>query len=72
MKIICTLTALAFASFAFCSSAIAVDGLIELKSPYNVNATMNRLEEIVKQRDLKVFARIDHAAGAAKISVNQT
>lgn len=28
---------------------------------------MNRLEEVVKQRGLTVFARIDHAAGAAKV-----
>jgi uncharacterized protein (DUF302 family) len=28
---------------------------------------MNKLEDIVKQRGLTVFARIDHAAGAAKI-----
>lgn len=65
MKVICTFVALA--GFAFCSLAIAADGLVELKSPYSVHDTMNRLEEIVKQRDLKVFARIDHAAGAAKV-----
>ena len=28
---------------------------------------MDRLEKVVKERGLKVFARIDHAAGAAKI-----
>jgi uncharacterized protein (DUF302 family) len=28
---------------------------------------MNRLEEIVKQKGMNVFVRIDHAAGAAKI-----
>ena len=28
---------------------------------------MNRFEELAKQRGLNVFARIDHAAGAAKI-----
>jgi uncharacterized protein (DUF302 family) len=27
----------------------------------------NRLEQIIKQRGLNVFARIDHAAGAAKV-----
>ena len=64
MKIICTFVALA--GFALCSLATAADGLVELKSPYNVHDTMNRLEEIVKQRNLNVFARIDHAAGAAK------
>ena len=28
---------------------------------------MDRLEELVKQRGLDVFARIDHAAGATKV-----
>ncbi len=65
MKVICTLVVLA--GFVFCSPAAAADGFVELKSPNSVNSTMNRLEEVVKQRDLKVFARINHAAGAAKI-----
>ena len=47
--------------------AAASDGLIAIKSPHGAKDTMNRLEEIVKQRGLNVFARIDHAAGAAKI-----
>ena len=49
------------------SLASAAEGLIVLKSPYSAKDTMNRFEEIVKQRDLNVFARIDHTAGAAKI-----
>jgi uncharacterized protein (DUF302 family) len=49
------------------SSAYAADGLIALKSTYNARDTMNRLETVVKEKGLNVFARIDHAAGAAKI-----
>jgi uncharacterized protein involved in tellurium resistance len=48
--------------------ASAADGLIAIKSPHSAAVTMNRLEDVVKQRGLTVFARIDHAAGAAKIS----
>ncbi len=51
----------------FSTLASAVDGLIAVKSPHGAKETMNRLEEIVKQRGLNVFARIDHAAGAAKV-----
>jgi len=51
-------------------SAFAADGLISLKSPYSAKDTMNRLEETAKQRGLIVFARIDHAAGAAKIGIS--
>lgn len=47
--------------------ASAADGLIAVKSPHSAQVTMNRLEAIVKERGLTVFARIDHAAGAAKV-----
>jgi uncharacterized protein (DUF302 family) len=47
--------------------AHAADGLIALKSPLGAKATMDKLEQLVRQRGLNVFARIDHAAGAAKI-----
>ena len=49
------------------AAAAAVEGLIMLKSPHSVAVTMDRLEDAVKKRELKVFARIDHAAGAASI-----
>jgi uncharacterized protein (DUF302 family) len=52
---------------ALCALASAADGLIELKSPRGARDTMARLEELVKQRGLTVFARIDHAGGAARI-----
>jgi uncharacterized protein (DUF302 family) len=41
--------------------------LVAVKSPYSAKETLSRLEDLVKQRGLNVFARIDHAAGAAKI-----
>ena len=52
---------------SFGTLASAADGLVELKSPRSAKDTMAKLEELVKQRGLNVFARIDHAAGAAKI-----
>jgi uncharacterized protein (DUF302 family) len=48
-------------------AATAADGLISIKSPHNAKDTMSRLEDVVKTRGLNVFARVDHAAGAAKI-----
>lgn len=47
--------------------ASAAEGLIAVKSPYEVRETLDRLEATAKQRGLKVFARIDHAAGAASV-----
>src|SRR3546814_4626779 len=49
------------------ASALAVDGLIAVKSPFSPKETMNRFEKNVEARGLKVFARVDHAAGAATI-----
>jgi uncharacterized protein (DUF302 family) len=59
--------ALTLALLATPTLVCAADGLVAVKSPYSAKDTMNRLEEIVKQRGLDVFARIDHAAGAAKV-----
>lgn len=49
------------------SYAQAADGLVVVKSPFGAKATMDKFEAIVKDKGLNVFARIDHAAGAAKI-----
>jgi uncharacterized protein (DUF302 family) len=57
-----------FLALAFLSlPAFAADGLVALKSAHGAKETMDRLESAVKQRGLNVFARLDHAAGAAKI-----
>lgn len=45
----------------------AADGLVTVQSPLAPRAAMDKLEAVVKERGLTVFARIDHAAGAAKI-----
>jgi len=44
---------------------MAADGLTTLRSSYGPKDTMTRLEAEVKARGMTVFARIDHAAGAA-------
>ena len=43
---------------------MADDGLITIASHYDVKTTLDRLEAAVKAKGLRVFARIDHAAGA--------
>ena len=48
-------------------TALAADGLIEVKSTLGPKEAMDKLEAAVKARNLNVFARIDHAAGAAKV-----
>ena len=67
MKRFAVLTMLAWFCIAATTAAVAADGLVTLQSPYPAKDTMNRLEDAAKQRGLNVFARIDHAAGAARI-----
>src|SRR5213596_3081522 len=62
-----------FRSFVFAlllaasSPVLAVDGLITVKSGYGPKETMDRLEASLKEKGMTIFARVDHAAGAAKI-----
>lgn len=65
MKLHHRLAALTLSLFALTASA--ADGLIAIKSTRSAKDTMTRLEEVVKAKGLNVFARIDHAAGAAKV-----
>ena len=46
---------------------MAVVGLTRRPSSHGPRETMNRLEAAVKARGMTVFARIDHAAGAAEV-----
>ena len=46
-----------------------VEGLITLRSAHNPQETMTRLEAEAKARGLAVFARVDHAAGAAAVGL---
>lgn len=57
-------TVLVVTTLLIATQAGAADGLVSIKSPHSASETMNRLEEIVKQRGLNVFARINQAAGA--------
>ncbi|RFP85936.1 DUF302 domain-containing protein [Rhodobacteraceae bacterium 63075] len=50
---------------AFASS----DDIIKLRSTSDVATTMDRLEEAVSGAGANVFARVDHAAGAASVDM---
>lgn len=50
--------------------AMAADGLTTLRSSHGPKDTMNRLEAEVKAKGMTVFARIDHAAGAAEVGLS--
>lgn len=59
---------LLFSLLVFASTmGFAADGLVAVKSGASVKETMDRFEANAKQKGLFVFARVDHAAGAAKV-----
>lgn len=59
----------AAAAVFFCCSlaANAAEGLVAVKSAHSAADTGTRLVAGIQKRGLKLFARIDHAAGAATI-----
>jgi uncharacterized protein (DUF302 family) len=50
--------------------AMAADGLTSLPSSYGPKDTTDRLEAEIKARGMTIFARIDHAAGAAEVGLS--
>lgn len=48
--------------------AQAATSLVSVQSAQPAGATMDKLEALAQARGLKIFARIDHAAGARSIS----
>ncbi len=49
---------------------MAADGLTTIPSSYGPKETMDRLEAEIKAKGMTVFARIDHAAGAAQAALS--
>jgi uncharacterized protein (DUF302 family) len=41
-------------------------GIVDLPSPYSVPETVARLESILKERGVNIFARVDHSGEAEK------
>lgn len=58
---------LVFSLLSMPFAAVADNGLITMKSPYSVTETLDRFERAVKSKGMTVFARIDHAKGAASV-----
>src|SRR6478752_6481717 len=46
-----------------------VEGLTNVPSRFGPKETMDRLETEIRTKGLEVFARIDHAAGAAEVGL---
>ena len=51
------------------SLAHADNGLINVKSAFSVKKTADRLEKVLKEKGMTVFARINHSEGAKKVDI---
>jgi uncharacterized protein (DUF302 family) len=63
--VVAGLVAMAFAALLCGGLAMAAIGLTTVPSDFGPKETMDRLEAEIKAVGMSVFARIDHAAGAA-------
>jgi uncharacterized protein (DUF302 family) len=45
------------------------NGLLQVASPYTVDETVKRLESVLAQRGVQVFALIDHSGEAEKVGM---
>lgn len=68
---------LALAAFALVLLAVSPvraaepgSGLIVKESPHSAAETLDRLTRVLEAKGITVFARIDHAAGAAKVGAD--
>jgi len=58
--------ALGTGAIAASNVASAQDGVIALKSPHSVAETLDKLSAVLESKGMNIFARINHAEGAAK------
>ena len=47
----------------------SVEGIVTRSSPFSVEETMKRLQEIIRSRNLTLFANIDHSGGARRVGL---
>jgi uncharacterized protein (DUF302 family) len=62
--------ALSVVLFAFAMPLFAAsNGTVTIKSPHNVQVTADNLERVLAEKGMTVFARINHAKGAASVDM---
>lgn len=61
---------LAILLFAPAALAETNDGMITVQSHHSVAVTIDRLEKVLKQKGLTIFARVDHAAGGNQAGIS--
>jgi len=48
---------------------LGANGMIDIESMFDVKETANRLEDILKNKGMTIFTRINHGEGAKKVGI---
>lgn len=56
-------------AIALAAPALAAEGMISMTSAYTVSETVDRLETRLKGAGFRIFARVDHGAGARSVEL---
>lgn len=48
----------------------ASDGMVDVPSDFSMSETVNRLEDVLKQKGMTIFKRISHSDGAAGVGID--
>jgi uncharacterized protein (DUF302 family) len=48
----------------------AAEGMIDTESSFTVTETASRLENVLNEKGMTIFARINHSAGARKVGID--
>jgi uncharacterized protein (DUF302 family) len=55
--------------FTMSLSVMASNGMVNVASDYDVKQTADRLESVLKKKNMKIFNRINHAKGAMGVGI---
>ena len=56
--------------FVISSPVFAIEGMIDIESSFTVTETASRLENVLNEKGMTIFARINHSAGARKVGID--
>ena len=59
-----------FFTMLFSSSVLAAENLVSVESRYSVKETADRFEQILANKGLTVFARINHSENASNVNLD--
>ncbi len=66
---LCSLLLLLVTGLAQAGGEAPVDGLVRLKSPYDVKTTLDRLQAALEKKGITIVTRWDHAARARAVGM---